>query len=206
MNQVWVWMSCCIACKIVTDLPARRYSWAGKSWARYERTFRDRQTELGIMQLPEEFGLLPYIQRQSRAGKEGWERHRNVRSLAKSVNGRARAMPRSGALVQYKVYRGRRDGDSEFSWCTLAPIFLLTNALCCSPHFWLYYEGLPHPSCGQMETTAVAENLWPEAEREDINAQRVESTSMKGYATCHQLPNKKPLTKSKAERRIFLLV
>lgn len=89
---------------------------------------------------------LPHIQRQSIAGKEGEERHRNVRNVAKSFNSRAQAMPPSQALVQHTPHQGTQEGDSESSWCVLAPIFLKTETLWCPPHFWLYFEGLPYPS------------------------------------------------------------
>lgn len=48
----------------------------------------------------------------------------------------------------------------------------------------------------------MAEKLFPEAERKNINAQR--NTCMKGFTVCHALAGKKPLAKSKAEKRLFM--
>lgn len=144
------------------------------------------------------FSPLPHIQRQSRAGKEGQQRHRNVRNVAKSFNSRAQAMPPSQGLVQVTLHQGRQKGDSGSSWCILAPISLQTETLCCPPHFWLYLEGLAFPSCGQMETTAMAENLCREAEGKDINAQR--NACMKGHTLFHTPADRKLLTKNKAEK------
>lgn len=112
-------------------------------------------------------------------------------------------MPPSQALAQHTSHQGRQEGDSEPSWCILAPISLQIETLCCPPYFWWYFEGLPYPSYEQMETTAVAEKLYPEAERKNINAQR--NTCVKGFTVCHTLADKKPPAKSKAEKRLFML-
>lgn len=77
-----------------------------------------------------------------------------------------------------------------------------------SSRFWLYFRCLPHPSCGQRETTAVQKIYVLEQKERKTGHKCPEGRKYftKGYTTYHKLANKKPLAKKKAERRLFLLV